>query len=312
VTGEGYVRMGVSNHLKAIANGLAIVASYPKFKDIPIIIGESDPEGCAACPARAYPHNAYRNGTMYSSYTAEQIARTYELARLHNLNLLGSVTWAFEFEDQPYFDGFRDLATNGIAKPVLNVFRMLGRMGGDFLSVESAGALPLETVRDNGLRGQPDVNAIATRKERTLSVLVWHYHDDDVPAAAAEVELVVDHVPDGPVTVEHFRVDADHSNAYEAWKRMGAPQKPTADQYAQPGKGRPARADRAAAAAHGFRRTRANHLFTAPPGCVAGDDCLVGSHSIPSLSLATYGFTRRPQSTQSAFCWTYSTSPHCA
>ena len=77
---------------------------------------------------------------MYSSYTAEQIARTYELADLHRVNLLGSVTWAFEFEDQPYFDGFRDLATNGIAKPVLNVFRMLGQMGGDRVAVESSGA----------------------------------------------------------------------------------------------------------------------------------------------------------------------------
>ena len=36
------------------------------------------------------------------------------------------LTWAFEFEDQPYFDGFRTLATNGIDKPVLNVFRMAG------------------------------------------------------------------------------------------------------------------------------------------------------------------------------------------
>ena len=36
------------------------------------------------------------------------------------------LTWAFEFEDQPYFDGFRTLATNGIDKPVLNVFRMDG------------------------------------------------------------------------------------------------------------------------------------------------------------------------------------------
>jgi xylan 1,4-beta-xylosidase len=233
VTGDGHVRMGISNQLQSIANGFAIVRSYPKLEGIPIVIGESDPEGCAACPARAYPQNAYRNGTMYSSYTAEQIARTYELARLHTVNLLGAVTWAFEFEGQPYFDGFRDLATNGIDKPVLNVFRMLGRMGGEFVPVESSGALPLATVRDSGVRGEPDINAIATRKGRSVAVLVWNYHDDDLPAAPAEIELVIDRVPDGPVTVEHTRVDADHSNAYEAWKRMGAPPAPTPDQYAR-------------------------------------------------------------------------------
>jgi xylan 1,4-beta-xylosidase len=233
VTDDGHVRMGIANQLTSIAKGFATVASFPALKGVPIVIGESDPEGCAACPARAYPQNAYRNGTMYSSYTAEQIVRTYQLARLHEVNLLGSVTWAFEFEDQPYFDGFRDLSTNGIDKPVLNVFRMLGQMRGDFVSVESSGALPLDTVRDSGVRQQPDVNAIATRNERSVWVLVWNYHDDDAAGPAADVDLSVDHVASGAVVVTHARVDADHSNAYEAWKRMGAPQTPTPDQYAQ-------------------------------------------------------------------------------
>ena len=34
------------------------------------------------------------------------------------------------------------------------------------------------------------------------------------------------------VEVTHDRVDATHSNAYEAWKRMGSPQSPTAAQIA--------------------------------------------------------------------------------
>jgi xylan 1,4-beta-xylosidase len=233
MTEDGHVRMGIANQLTSIAKGFATVRSFPTLKSLPIVIGESDPEGCAACPARAYPQNAYRNGTMYSSYTAEQIARTYQLARLHEVNLLGTVTWAFEFEDQPYFDGFRDLSTNGIDKPVMNVFRMLGQMRGDFVSVESSGALSLDTVRENGVRQQPDINAIATRNERSVWVLVWNYHDDDLAAPGADVDLAVEHVADGAVSVTHARVDADHSNAYEAWKRMGAPQTPSPDQYAR-------------------------------------------------------------------------------
>ena len=46
------------------------------------------------------------------------------------MNLQGALTWAFEFEDQPYFAGFRQLASNGIDMPVLNVFRMFSRMQG--------------------------------------------------------------------------------------------------------------------------------------------------------------------------------------
>jgi xylan 1,4-beta-xylosidase len=167
---------------------------------------------------------------MYSSYTAAQIARTYELADLHQVNLLGSVTWAFEFEGQPYFAGFRDLATNGIDKPVLNVFRMLGRMAGDRLAVQSTSAAPLESIRDSGVRDKADVNALASRKGRDVAVLVWNYHDDDVEASPAEVTLTIEGIESGRPTLTHSRVDRDHSNAYEAWKKMGSPQPPSSEQ----------------------------------------------------------------------------------
>jgi xylan 1,4-beta-xylosidase len=230
---QGHVRMGVSNQLRALNNGFTVVASFPELKDIPIIIGESDPEGCAACPIRTNPQNGYRNGTMFSSYTAEQIARTYELADLHGVNLLGAVTWAFEFESQPYFDGFRDLATNGIAKPVLNTFRMLGQMRGDRVGARSSGARTLEAARDSGVRALPDVNALASVADRNIAVLVWNYHDDDLPAAPAQVQLTIAGVAANSVTVTHYRIDAEHSNSYEAWKKMGSPQNPTPAQYAE-------------------------------------------------------------------------------
>jgi xylan 1,4-beta-xylosidase len=226
--------MGVSNQLRAINNGFAVVASFPELKNIPIVIGESDPEGCAACPVSTNPSNAYRNGTMYSSYTAEQIARTYELTDLHQVNLLGSVTWAFEFEDQPYFYGFRDLATNGIDKPVMNVFRMLGMMSGDRVAVESSAGLPLATVRDTGVRERPDINALATRSPRSIAVMVWNYHDDDLPGAAADITLQIEGAPAGTkMRQQHFRVDPATSNSYAVWQKMGSPQQPTAAQYAE-------------------------------------------------------------------------------
>jgi xylan 1,4-beta-xylosidase len=227
----GHVRMSVSNQLRAISNGMAIVASFPELAKIPIVIGESDPEGCAACHVRTNPSNAYRNGTMYSSYTAQQLARTYELADRHGVNLLGSVTWAFEFEGQPYFDGFRDLATNGIPKPVLNVFRMLGQMRGDRVAVQSTGGLPLDSVRDQSVRTRADISALAARDARSVTVLVWNYHDDDLPAPPADVELTIEGLPAGRPTLTHYRVDQQYSNSYEAWKKMGSPQQPTRSQY---------------------------------------------------------------------------------
>jgi xylan 1,4-beta-xylosidase len=227
---DGHVRMGISNQLRAISNGFQIVASYPELRTSPIVIGESDPEGCAACSVRTNPENAYRNGTVYSSYTAAQIARTFELADLHRVHLLGSVTWAFEFEGQPPFAGFRDLATNGIDKPVLNVFRMLGKMHGDRVAVTSTSAADVQTIRDAGVRAEPDVYALATRSDRAMEILVWNYHDDDVAAPPAAVMMTIDGLSPGRPTITQYRVDDRHSNAYEAWKAVGSPQSLTSAQ----------------------------------------------------------------------------------
>ncbi|MBN1444022.1 MAG: hypothetical protein JXA90_15030, partial [Planctomycetes bacterium] len=67
-----------------------------------------------------------------------------------------------------------------------------------------------------------------------LSVLAWHYHDDDLPGAPADVDLEILGLPAaaGEAHLEHYRIDETRSNAFTAWKRMGSPQAPTAEQYA--------------------------------------------------------------------------------
>jgi xylan 1,4-beta-xylosidase len=230
---EGHVRMGISRQLQSIDKGFRIVRSFPEFKDAPIILGESDPEGCAACSARQHPQNAYRNGVLYPCYTAEVLARTLELAARYHANLEGVVTWAFEFEDQPYFAGFRTLATNGVDKPILNLFHMLGLMGAEQLPVTSTQAISLQPVLNSGITGPPDVNAIAVSGNQNVSVLIWNYHDEDVPGPEANVELLIKNLPADAtrVQVRHYRIDEHHSNACTVWKDSGSPQQPTAEQY---------------------------------------------------------------------------------
>lgn len=229
------VQMGSEFQMSDFDEGFRIVASFPTLKRLPIIIGESDPEGCAACSVRFHPQNGYRNGTMYSSYTAATFARKHDLAAKHGVNFEGAVTWAFEFEGQPYFDGFRDLATNGIDKPVLNVFRMFGMMSGQRLPVQSSGAVTLAEMIRGGIKGQPDINAFASRAERAVHVMAWNYHDDDLPAAPAAVKTSLTGLPPAArrVLVRHYRIDETHSNSYSVWKSMGSPQQPTPAQLAQ-------------------------------------------------------------------------------
>ena len=91
----------------------------------------------------------------------------------------------------------------------------------------------MEEVRDAGVRGAPDISALAARSERTATVLVWNYHDDDLPAPAAPITLTIRGLPAGEATVTHDRIDETHSNSYSAWLRMGSPQAPTPAQVAE-------------------------------------------------------------------------------
>jgi len=232
---DGHLRMGLGDELNSVERGIEVVREFPEYRELPIILSEADPEGCAACSARVYPENAYRNGTLYPAYTAAAVNAILTIADRRKANLEGMLTWAFEFEDQPYFDGFRTLATNGIDKPILNLFRMLAIMHGDRVQATSSGAVDAAVILAIGVRDKPDINALAARGDRDITALVWNYHDDDVAAPDANVELAVTGIPAAARTVQvsHYRIDQKHSNAYEVWRAIGAPQKPTEAQYAQ-------------------------------------------------------------------------------
>ena len=231
---NGMVQMNMGKQLRDIDKGFEIVASYPTLKNLPIIIGESDPEGCAACSEDFNPQNAYRNGTMYSSYTAASYARKSDLAESRGVNLLGAVTWAFEFEDQAWFRGFRDLATNGVDKPVLNVFRMFGMMEGNRVVINQNLGYNFKNMRDSSVRGEKhDINAFAAKEDRSATVMVWNYHDNnDLTVADAAVAVNMSGLPNGKVLLRHYRIDRQHSNSYEAWKKMGSPKNPDKEQIA--------------------------------------------------------------------------------
>ena len=66
------------------------------------------------------------------------------------------------------FAGFRALASNGLDLPVLNVFRMFGRMSGQRLPVTSSASVALEEVLQHGIRAAPDVSALAALSDGKL------------------------------------------------------------------------------------------------------------------------------------------------
>jgi xylan 1,4-beta-xylosidase len=108
-------------------------------------------------------------------------------------------------------------------------------MAGRQIEVTGNHTVPLDVMLKDGVRGESDVSALACLDSRKLSVLLWHYHDDDLPGPEAVVELRITGLPPASRRGEcqQFRVDEDHSNAFSAWRRMGSPRQPTPEQYIQ-------------------------------------------------------------------------------
>ena len=236
---DGRVHMGLQIGLARADRAMRIIAEYPSLRGLPVILGECDPEGTAAFAPDTHPENRYRQGPIYPVYVLSMLRLLRELAGRHGLDLAGVVTWAFHFEGSPWFAGYRELATNGVPKAVLNAFRMLGMLRARQLAVASDHEAGLDAVLEGGVRGGPDVTGLAARDEEAVTVLLWNYHDvediETVDAHAAPVTLVtlvIEHLPWDRVRVEGYRLDEQSSNPHHAWSAMGSPCDPTPEQIA--------------------------------------------------------------------------------
>jgi xylan 1,4-beta-xylosidase len=103
------------------------------------------------------------------------------------------------------------------------------------VSTTSSGQIALDDILKAGVRANPDIDAFATKADREAAVMLWNYHDDDVPAGGAQVQVTITGIPAGvkKVLLQHYRIDDTHSNAYTVWKAMGSPQAPAPDEYAK-------------------------------------------------------------------------------
>ncbi len=230
---EGHPRMDLGANLLNNQKGFQIVAEFEKYSNTPIIIGECDPEGLAALSSTVAPQNGYRNSSYYAAYEVAMMKHTLDLSDSIKVNLKGVLTWAFMFDGKQYFEGFRTLSTNGIHKPVLNGFKMLGKLEGNRIPLTSTGALGTEKIIKEKVRIAPDIDGMATASGKMVQVIMWNYHDDIVDAEPNQVRLEIKLPADiSKADVTHYRIDKTHSNAYTRWVSMGSPQNPSVEQIA--------------------------------------------------------------------------------
>jgi xylan 1,4-beta-xylosidase len=216
--------------------GYDILAKYPGYRDLECILSECDPDGWAAGGRWDNRNLNFRNTEYYASFVACAFDKLLKFAQARRWNLK-ALTWAFLFVGERCFEGTRTFSTQGIDKAILNLFRMYGRLGGEQLRLESSGARdPLAYPDPNGKGESPDISGLAARAEDgSLTVLLYSHHDDWDLKTETPVEVVIDHLPlpGSAWRVEHYRIDAEHSNAYAEWLRQGSPMYPSGEQRAQ-------------------------------------------------------------------------------
>lgn len=220
----------IENLLKHITAGAEIAGQFTDLVGLPIHITECDTDGWAAGCMKDNPNFRHRNSEYYASFVAMAACRILPMSRGGSLQQGGGgcsvpnpvhsmLTWAFEFEDRDYFEGFRSLSTNGVDKPVLNSLRLLGRLG--------ATAARTTCVAEN-------VGVMASTDDAEgLRVLVCAHDDDWDATGTKQLQIEIDGLAPGQTyQVSTTRVDHTHGNSYTEWKRLGEPQSPSEDQLA--------------------------------------------------------------------------------
>jgi xylan 1,4-beta-xylosidase len=215
--------------------GYAIIGKYPRFRQLECVLSEIDPDGWAAGGAWDNRNLNFRNTEYYPSFVAAAFDKVSRFARREQWNLK-LLSWAFMFVGERCFEGTRAFSTQGIDKPILNLFRMYARMGAREVLFESSAAKdPLAYADLWGMGEAPDIAGFAALSGGSgLQILIYNHHDDWNLDQDYTIELQIAglSVFEGELVLKHYRIDRTHSNAYAEWVRQGRPIYPADGQRA--------------------------------------------------------------------------------
>jgi xylan 1,4-beta-xylosidase len=221
--------------LREVRASLDAVAAYPQFRELPCIVDECDASVPAHWGVYDNANFGYRNGEYFPVFQCKLMKKLLDLNARSQARVEQATTWSFYFEGERFFEGTRSLFTaQGIAKPVLNAYRMLGRLGDTRVAADSDRAWSLDRLDEDAAGMPEEIDALATTgPDNGVRILVWRHADDQYATDAhdADVTLRVERLAvRGDVRVQHTRIDAGHSNSHAVWRALGAPQDPSAAQ----------------------------------------------------------------------------------
>ena len=224
----------VKSFIRQCKLGMEIVRNNG-YADLEIVLSEADPDGWAAGGIYDNPNMKFRNSEYYATYVAASYIQLMQLCQEMNMTVK-PLAWAFMFVGERCFEGTRAFTTQGIDKPVFNVFKMLAQMGNEKLPLSSEGTRNiLEDDNDFSEGYAPDINGISSvHEDGKVSVLLYSHHDDWDQQDESSIQLKVESLQAGSqVQVCMKMIDSQTSNTHTRWQEIGSPEYPSDVQKAQ-------------------------------------------------------------------------------
>lgn len=260
--------------LHEIRTMLRIIDEFEPYRGLPAIVDECD----AGVPAHhGFYDNAnfaFQNTEYYPVFQVKLMKKLLDLNAAERVQVQQATSWSFYIEAERPFEGTRSFLTaGGIEKPLLNAYRALAHLGERRIAATSDAERPVSALdQAGGAFMSEEVDALASRSaDGTIAILIWRHTDDqyqrdDEPALA---RVLVTGLGPAPITLRHWRIDADHSNAHTIWRGLGSPQLLTAEHLA------------AITVRQGLEQAEAGRTVTADGGAVDLEVTL----PLPSVSL---------------------------
>lgn len=234
----------------------SIIKKFPGFETVPILGNEWDIDVGTSYGLHDSPDFGFRNNSYYPVFVIRAVKEILDLKHGQGINVELITQWAFYFEGKRCFEGTRSIFDPmGIRKAVFNGFEMLSRLGdtriiassgdtdSDIAPGEAAGKEGTsayqarrpkdDTTVDNhpgwdSIKPRKQVDALATRTETEIQILIWNQVYDQYAEGQKEIALRVRGLGGWErARLTHYRIDREHSNAQHVWQGIGCPDWPT-------------------------------------------------------------------------------------
>ena len=190
---------------------------YPSLKDIPIHVEEWGLSSGGTTGLEKKPSADIRNSQYGAAFLTTLVAKHVQL-RLENDRKIESFTFCSSgYETIPTHDfmGYRTFDTkNGFHKPVLNAYKLLFRLAPDLI--------PVKMDAEN-----KHITAFATSDSKKITIVVTNFQNNrifnDGQSYPVTLSITQPWKSGKKVTVNHWRIDNDHSNSYSIFKKLGSP-----------------------------------------------------------------------------------------